>query len=72
MRTNVNRQRSLSAVDREKLTVAEVCAELKIHRRTFYDWCAKGNAPRRTKLPNGDWRITRADLDKWLTEREVA
>ena len=50
----------------EKLTLAEVCAELRIERSTFYDWRAKGRAPRCLKLPNGEIRITRSDLDAWL------
>jgi excisionase family DNA binding protein len=50
----------------EKLTLAEVCAELRIERSTFYDWRAKGRAPRCLKLPNGEIRITRRDLDAWL------
>ena len=50
----------------EKLTLAELCAELKIQRSTFYDWRAKGRAPRCMKLPNGEIRVTRRDLDAWL------
>jgi len=50
----------------EKLTLAELCAELKIQRSTFYDWRAKGRAPRCLKLPNGEIRVTRRDLDAWL------
>jgi len=61
---------SASRGAREKLTVAEVCAELKIARRTFQEWRAKGCAPKCAKLPNGDLRITRADLDAWLRARE--
>jgi excisionase family DNA binding protein len=53
----------------EKLTLAEVCAELRIERSTFYDWRAKGRAPRCLKLPNGEIRITRRDLDAWLETR---
>jgi excisionase family DNA binding protein len=49
----------------EKLTVAEVCAELGISRRTFQEWRAKGRAPECAKLPNGDLRIERAALDAW-------
>jgi predicted DNA-binding transcriptional regulator AlpA len=30
----------------DKLTIAEVCADLGIGRRTFYEWRAKGRAPR--------------------------
>lgn len=51
---------------REQITIAELCAELKISRSTFYDWRAKGRAPRCLKLPNGDLRIRRTDLDAWL------
>ncbi|GAA2870476.1 hypothetical protein GCM10010517_30700 [Streptosporangium fragile] len=54
------------------LTVAEFCAELGISRSTFYDWRAKGRAPRCLKLPNGDLRIRRADYERWLTSLEDA
>nr|WP_202455198.1 helix-turn-helix domain-containing protein [Streptomyces sp. SID8367] len=54
------------------LTLAEVCAELCISRSTFYDWRAKRRAPRCIKLPNGDLRIRRSDLDLWLDDREDA
>ncbi|WP_327663305.1 MULTISPECIES: helix-turn-helix transcriptional regulator [unclassified Streptomyces] len=57
---------------RDKLTLAEVCAELKISRSTFYDWRAKRRAPRCIKLPNGDLRIRRSDLDHWLDDHEDA
>lgn len=52
------------------MTVAEVCAELKVARRTFYDWRAKGRGPKCLKLPNGDLRIRRRDFDSWLSQRE--
>ncbi|MFJ9223466.1 MULTISPECIES: helix-turn-helix domain-containing protein [unclassified Streptomyces] len=57
---------------RDKLTLAEVCEELKISRSTFYDWRAKRRAPRCIKLPNGDLRIRRSDLDHWLDDHEDA
>ncbi|MGW6398917.1 helix-turn-helix transcriptional regulator [Streptomyces sp. NPDC055134] len=57
---------------RAMLTLAEVCTELKISRSTFYDWRAKRRAPRCIKLPNGDLRIRRTDLDHWLDGREDA
>ncbi len=56
----------------EKLTIAEVCAELKISRSTFYDWRAKRRAPRCITLPNGSLRIRRRDFDRWLGSREDA
>lgn len=56
----------------EKLTVHELCTELKISRSTFYDWRQKGRSPRCIRLPNGDLRIRRRDLDEWLDGQEVA
>ncbi|MEV4253257.1 helix-turn-helix domain-containing protein [Spirillospora sp. NPDC049652] len=49
----------------ERLTLAEVCAEIRISRSTFYEWRAKGRAPKCSKLPNGDLRVNRTDLDAW-------
>ncbi|MBA4861737.1 helix-turn-helix domain-containing protein [Streptomyces sp. PSKA54] len=54
----------------DKLTLAEICQDLKISRSTFYDWRAKGRAPRCIKLPNGDLRIRRSDYEHWLDDRE--
>lgn len=56
----------------EKLTVRELCAELKVSRSTFYDWRQKRRGPRCIRLPSGGLRIRRRDLDAWLTMREVA
>jgi excisionase family DNA binding protein len=59
----------VSATDKdpnEKLTLREVCAELKISRSTFYDWRQKRKAPLCTVLPNGGIRVVRRDLDAWL------
>ncbi|NWF28408.1 helix-turn-helix domain-containing protein [Streptomyces sp. PKU-EA00015] len=53
-------------------TLAEVCNELRISRSTFYDWRAKKRAPRCIKLPNGDLRVRRTELDHWLDGREDA
>jgi predicted DNA-binding transcriptional regulator AlpA len=55
----------------EKLTVNELCAELKISRSTFYDWRQKRRGPRCIRLPNGNLRIRRCDLDVWLATKEV-
>jgi excisionase family DNA binding protein len=54
---------------REKLTIAEVCAELKVSRSTFYYWRQIGKAPRCLVLPNREVRIRRGDLDDWLDAR---
>ncbi|MFE3175568.1 helix-turn-helix transcriptional regulator [Amycolatopsis sp. NPDC059090] len=48
------------------LTVEEICTELKISRRTFYEWRAKNTAPRCTKLPNGELRVRVAEFDRWM------
>jgi predicted DNA-binding transcriptional regulator AlpA len=55
---------------RRNWTVAQFCAEWGITRSTFYDWRAKGRAPRCMKLPNGDLRITPAAYDAWVATCE--
>lgn len=55
---------------RKLLTVNEVCDELQISRSTLYDWRMKNRAPRCLKLPNGELRVRRADLDAWLEQCE--
>jgi predicted DNA-binding transcriptional regulator AlpA len=62
---------SVRAMD-EKLTIAEVTANLKVAPSTFYRWRQLGKAPRAIKLPNGDVRIRRSEYERWLTEREDA
>jgi excisionase family DNA binding protein len=57
---------------RTHLTIAEVCDELGVSRSTFYDWRAKGRGPRSLRLPNGEIRIRRTELDNWLTGCEEA
>jgi predicted DNA-binding transcriptional regulator AlpA len=52
------------------LTLADLCMELQVARSTFYDWRAKGRAPKCIKLPNGELGIRRTDLERWLEERE--
>ncbi|GLY63668.1 helix-turn-helix transcriptional regulator [Amycolatopsis taiwanensis] len=59
------------AAARQLLTLKTLCEELQIAKSTFYDWCAKNRAPRCIKLPNGEIRIRRTDLDAWLESREV-
>jgi excisionase family DNA binding protein len=58
--------------ERDKLTIAEVCADLGISRRTFYEWRAKGRAPRCITLPNGSLRVRRSEYHRWLAAREEA
>jgi len=58
--------------ERDKLTIAEVCADLGVSRRTFYEWRAKNRAPRCITLPNGSMRIRRSEYHRWLAAREEA
>lgn len=56
----------------ELLKIAQVIAELGVPRATFYRWRQLGKAPRSIKYPNGDVRIRRSELERWLTSREEA
>jgi predicted DNA-binding transcriptional regulator AlpA len=56
----------------KRLTIAEVCTDLGISRSTFYDWRAKGRAPRCSRLPNGEIRIRVTDYENWLDSLEEA
>ncbi|HVV10559.1 helix-turn-helix domain-containing protein [Amycolatopsis sp.] len=58
------------ATPRRHLTIAAFCEEFEVARSTFYEWRAKGRAPRCIKLPNGEIRIRRSDLDSWLDSCE--
>jgi predicted DNA-binding transcriptional regulator AlpA len=44
----------------------------QLRRRTFYEWRAKGKAPRCITLPNGSLRIRRSEYQRWLAAREEA
>jgi predicted DNA-binding transcriptional regulator AlpA len=57
---------------RDKLTIAEVCADLGISRRTFYEWGAKNRAPKCIALPNGSLRIRQSEYQRWLSAHEEA
>ena len=54
----------------DRLTIAQLCNELGISRSTFYEWRAKGRAPRCIKLPNGEIRIRRTEFERWLDSLE--
>ncbi|MFJ8926493.1 helix-turn-helix transcriptional regulator [Streptomyces sp. NPDC102364] len=47
------------------LKLHEVLAEIDMSRAAFYRMRARGQAPRLRKLPNGQLRVSRADLDDW-------
>ena len=56
-------QQSGKSTQRGRLTVDDICDDLGISRRTFYEWRAKGNAPKCIKLPNGE--LTRSACRIW-------
>ncbi|GAA3989192.1 helix-turn-helix domain-containing protein [Streptomyces plumbiresistens] len=53
------------------LTLVEALAEIRVSRAAFYRMRARGQAPKHLKLPNGQIRIRRADLDAWFDDCEV-
>jgi predicted DNA-binding transcriptional regulator AlpA len=48
------------------LKLPAVLEELGMSRAAFYRMRARGNGPKLIKLPNGQLRCRRDDLDKWL------
>ncbi|WP_406273679.1 helix-turn-helix domain-containing protein [Streptomyces sp. NBC_00191] len=54
----------------EKLTIAEVIKEIRVPRSTFYRWRQLRKGPKSMKLPNGEVRIRRSELDRWWASRE--
>ncbi|MFD7729541.1 helix-turn-helix transcriptional regulator [Kitasatospora phosalacinea] len=54
----------------EKLKLAAVLAELDMSRSAFYRMVARGTGPRTLKLPNGQLRVRRSDLDAWWRAQE--
>ncbi|MGQ0480588.1 MAG: helix-turn-helix transcriptional regulator [Pseudonocardia sp.] len=53
----------------ELMTVREVLAELNgVSRDTFYRWRQLGVAPPAIRLPNGELRVRRRDLARWLDD----
>jgi predicted DNA-binding transcriptional regulator AlpA len=52
------------------LTISEVIAEIRVPRATFYRWRQLRKGPRSIKLPNGDVRIRRSELERWLASLE--
>ncbi|BCB81330.1 helix-turn-helix domain-containing protein [Phytohabitans flavus] len=54
----------------ELLTVREVIAELRVSRSTWFYWRQTGKGPRVIKLPNGELRVRRSALSRWLGDLE--
>lgn len=71
MTSTVNAKRAIDHLD-HKLTVADICADLGISRRTFYEWRMKGTGPECIPLPNGELRVTLPEYQRWLDSRKQA
>jgi predicted DNA-binding transcriptional regulator AlpA len=61
----------------ELITLNQLLAELgegdqPLPKSTFFDWRAKGRAPRAIKLPNGALRFRRSEVERWLKSYEEA
>ncbi|MDX3776777.1 helix-turn-helix transcriptional regulator [Streptomyces europaeiscabiei] len=54
----------------QKLKLPEVLEEIGMSRAAFYRMRARGQAPRLHKLPNGQLRVNRTDLDDWWNNLE--
>ncbi|MEU9406156.1 helix-turn-helix domain-containing protein [Streptomyces sp. NPDC048281] len=54
------------------LKLPEVLEEIDMSRAAFYRMRARGKAPKLIKLPNGQIRCRRDDLDAWLTSYQEA
>ncbi|MCT2589357.1 helix-turn-helix domain-containing protein [Streptomyces sp. N2-109] len=55
----------------QMLKLPEVLAEIDMSRPAFYRMRARGKAPRLIKLPNGQLRCRRSDLDAWWKSCEL-
>lgn len=53
-----------------KLKLAAVLEEIDMSRAAFYRMRARGEAPKIMKLPNGQIRVRRSDLDAWWAAQE--
>ncbi len=63
-------QEALPMARSTMLKLPEVLAEIGMSRAAFYRLRARGKAPRLIKLPNGQLRVRRTDLDAWLQSCE--
>ncbi|MFC1409211.1 helix-turn-helix transcriptional regulator [Streptacidiphilus sp. N1-12] len=52
------------------LRLDQVLIELDMSRAAFYRMRARGQAPKLRKLPNGQIRCKRSDLDAWWEQQE--
>ncbi|MBQ1118651.1 helix-turn-helix domain-containing protein [Streptomyces albus subsp. chlorinus] len=55
---------------RQMLKLPEVLEEIGMSRPAFYRMRARGQAPKLIKLPNGQLRVRRSDLDEWWSSHQ--
>lgn len=56
----------------QMLKLPEVLEEIDMSRAAFYRMRARGKAPKLIKLPNGQLRCRRTDLDAWWADCETS
>lgn len=56
----------------DSLKLPEVLKEMRLSRAAFYRMRARGKAPKLIKLPNGQLRVRRDEMDRWWAELESA
>ncbi|MEU6967343.1 helix-turn-helix domain-containing protein [Kitasatospora aureofaciens] len=54
-----------------KLRLEAVLEEIDMSRSAYYRMRALGKAPKTIKLPNGQIRVRRSDLDAWWAAQEL-
>jgi predicted DNA-binding transcriptional regulator AlpA len=54
------------------MTIEDVLRELQISRSTLDAWRRSKRFPAFRRLPNGQLRLKRVELDKWLDQRKKA
>lgn len=52
------------------VTVEQFLELVGVSRRTFNRWREMGTAPQAIKLPNGQLRMRRGDVESWLSDHE--
>ena len=50
------------------ITIDEVCAILKMSKRSIYDWCKQGIIP--SFKIGSTWRFSRVDLNDWIEKKK--
>lgn len=56
--------------ERTYLTTAEVLAEIGVKPSTFWRWRTTGRGPKAHRLPNGQLRFARQEIDRWWESLE--